>query len=91
MVHYDIQLTLINIVSLWQQKFDSYDFRVKFFVDSKPAHWIITIKERSDVKTWVEDYTRPIDDISIPSFYGLLSLHNKKMRNQTLKGQFFQF
>ena len=49
----------------------------------------MTMKERSDVEAWFEDYTRPIDDISIPSFYGLLSLHDKKMRYQTLKDHFF--
>ena len=89
MVYYDIQLTLINIVSLWQQKFDSYDLRVKFFVDSKPAHWIMTIKERSDVKTWVEDYTRPIDDIFIPNFYGLLSFYHIKIEKLDINRPFF--
>ena len=58
-------------------------------MDSKPAHWIMTIKERSDVKTWVEDYTRPIDDIFIPNFYGLLSLHHIKIEKLDINWSFF--
>ena len=58
-------------------------------MDSKPAHWIITIKERSDVKTWFEDYTRPIDDNFIPNFYGLLSLHHIKIEKLDINWSFF--
>ena len=51
--------------------------------------WIMTRKERFGVEAWFEDYTRPIDDISIPSLHGLLSLHHKKVEKSDIKGSIF--